>query len=203
MGYNPVSSRSRSDLLLPLDVPLEQFLHGAIRHVQVNRKELQKAGYRVLQDTFEILIPCGAPDGHRVTFPNKVTSGDVIFVLQELAHPTWTRSQSLEFTLTSSDFTLFGFALVALFLIMMASHVAMGAMGLAAFQAAILASRRQDGGPRLRGHSACRCEVRLWGPGGTRGRSLETLAAEAASKPSWRPSPSGAHSENQHLGLSG
>ncbi len=56
-----------------LQVPLEQFLHGAIRHVarpgcvfrfvssiqvpkvsmsqvQVNRKELQKAGYRVLQE---------------------------------------------------------------------------------------------------------------------------------------------------------
>lgn len=59
-------------------------------------------------------------------------------------------------------------------------------MGLAA--AAVLASRRwSTGSTGSRGRPGCRrlgpplasCEVRLWGPGGTRGRSPEVLAAEA------------------------
>lgn len=80
-----------SDVFLPLYVPLEEFLCGAIRHVKVNAEELRKAGHILLQDTFEVLVPKGAPDGHRVTFQRKVRGGDVIFVLQELAHPTWKR----------------------------------------------------------------------------------------------------------------
>lgn len=66
-------------------------------------------------------------------------------------------------------------------------------MGLAA--AAVLASRRWS---TERGRPGCRrlgpplasCEVRLWGPGGTRGRSPEVLAAEAEksrlSRQAWR-----------------
>ncbi|CAJ1353016.1 unnamed protein product, partial [Effrenium voratum] len=59
------------DLVLPLFVTLEQFYCGAIRHVQVNTKELNKAGYCLLQETFEVYVPRGAPDGHRVTFAGK------------------------------------------------------------------------------------------------------------------------------------
>lgn len=40
-----------------------QFTHGNYMHVHPFSIRFQ--------DTFEILIPCGAPDGHRVTFPNK------------------------------------------------------------------------------------------------------------------------------------
>ncbi|CAK9106391.1 unnamed protein product [Durusdinium trenchii] len=67
----PSARRSR-DVILPLHVPLEQLVCGAIRHIQV-------------------LIPRGAPDGHRITFTGKAGPGDVIFVLQELPHPTWAR----------------------------------------------------------------------------------------------------------------
>ncbi|CAJ1451465.1 unnamed protein product [Effrenium voratum] len=82
------------DLVLPLFVTLEQFYCGAIRHVQVNTKELNKAGYCLLQETFEVYVPRGAPDGHRVTFAGKVTTGDVVFVLQEMIHPLWSRQGS-------------------------------------------------------------------------------------------------------------
>ncbi|CAK9068457.1 D-glycerate 3-kinase [Durusdinium trenchii] len=70
---------------------------------------------------------------------------------------------------------------------MVPRHV--GRLGLAALAAGASVvgrapeRRREDQLPASQHHTrTCRCEVRLWGPGGTLGRSAEVLASEAAAE---------------------
>merc|ERR1719324_1159962 len=50
-----------------------------------------------VQETLEVHIPKGAPDGHKIHFSEKADeipdgeAGDVVFVLQEQAHPEFKR----------------------------------------------------------------------------------------------------------------
>lgn len=67
------------DVVVPLAVPLEQFVVGARRQVQLDVAQLPRA---LRQETFEVHVPVGAPDGHQVRFPGAAGGGDVVFVLQ-------------------------------------------------------------------------------------------------------------------------
>eukprot|EP00439_Symbiodinium_sp_Y106_P028821 s6179_g3.t1 len=81
-----------ADVVVPLPVSLDQFYRGATRRVRVQAGQLKRVAKKLWQDVFDVKIPCGAPDGHRVTFKDKVCGGgDVVFVLQEMEHKTWAR----------------------------------------------------------------------------------------------------------------
>ncbi|CAE7837963.1 DNAJ1 [Symbiodinium sp. CCMP2592] len=81
-----------SDVVLPLPVSLDQLYCGATRRVRVQAEQLKRIAKKLWQDVYDVKIPCGAPDGHRVTFKDKVCGGgDVVFVLQEMEHKTWDR----------------------------------------------------------------------------------------------------------------
>ncbi|CAE8651682.1 unnamed protein product, partial [Polarella glacialis] len=96
---SPVRRRNR-DVVLPLNVSLEELYSGATRHVSLNLAEIRRAGHNLLEDKFQIQIPRGAPDGHRVVFRGKARPsepdaraepGDLCFVLQEVRHSIWRR----------------------------------------------------------------------------------------------------------------
>lgn len=55
-GTGVRQEKCAQDVILPLHVPLEQLVCGAIRHIQVNRQELKRAGFTLLQDSFEVTL---------------------------------------------------------------------------------------------------------------------------------------------------
>merc|ERR1719261_2371407 len=72
-----------------------------------------------VQETLEVHVPKGAPDGHKIHFSEKADeipdgeAGDVVFVLQEQPHPEYKRKGDdlfLERTISLSE-ALCGFAM--------------------------------------------------------------------------------------------